>query len=343
MRREPEHSARYDFPPGVEALRRQIARRSPDMGCNFSPRDITVTCGALEALGLSLRAVAKPGDVIAMESPTYFGILESAASLGMKIIEIPTNPQSGMDLNQLEAAIRKHRVKACVVMTNSHNPLGYVLPDHYKKALVDVTARWNVPLIEDDTYGDLAHQDLRPRTAKSFDRNGLVILYSSFSKILSPGYRIGWVAAGRFREDVERLKLLTSVASPSLPQSVIAEFLATGGYDRYLKRLRTRLAGQVESVRQAIAKYFPQGTRISRPAGGYMLWIEFPPRINALKLYRAALAENISILPGTIFSATGQYKNHIRINCGHVWSEIYDRALLTLGRLCEKAQASQSV
>jgi len=241
-----------------------------------------------------------------------------------------------MDLNQLEAAIRKHRVKACVVMTNSHNPLGYVLPDHYKKALVDVTARWNVPLIEDDTYGDLAHQDLRPRTAKSFDRNGLVILYSSFSKILSPGYRIGWVVAGRFREEIERLKLLTSVASPSLPQSVIAEFLVTGGYDRYLKRLRTRLAGQVESVRQAIAKYFPQGTRISRPAGGYMLWIEFPPRINALKLYRAALAENISILPGTIFSATGQYKNHIRINCGHVWSEIYDRALLMLGRLCEK-------
>src|SRR5437867_4593860 len=189
VRREPEHSARYDFPPGVEALRRQIARRSPDMGCNFSPRDITVTCGALEALSLSLRAVAKPGDVIAMESPTYFGILESAASLGMKIIEIPTNPQSGMDLNQLEAAIRKHRVKACVVMTNSHTPLGYVLPDHYKKALVDVTARWNVPLIEDDN-------------------------------------------------------------SPSLPQSVIAEFLATGGYDRYLKRLRTRLAGQVESGRQ---------------------------------------------------------------------------------------------
>ena len=343
VRREPEHSARYHFPPGVEALRRQIARRSPDMGCNFSPRDIIVTCGALEALGLSLRAVAKPGDVIAMESPTYFGILESAASLGMKIIEIPTNPQSGMDLNQLEAAIRKHRVKACVVMTNSHNPLGYVLPDHYKKALVDVTARWNVPLIEDDTYGDLAHQDLRPRTAKSFDRNGLVILYSSFSKILSPGYRIGWVVAGRFREEIERLKLLTSVASPSLPQSVIAEFLVTGGYDRYLKRLRTRLAGQVESVRQAIAKYFPQGTRISRPAGGYMLWIEFPPRISALKLYRAALAENISILPGTIFSATGQYKNHIRINCGHVWSEIYDRALLTLGRLCEKAQAPRSV
>jgi len=343
VRRRPEHSAHYDFPPGLEALRRQLARRSPDMGCNFSPRDITVTCGALEALSLSLRAVAKAGDVIAMESPTYFGILESAASLGMRVIEIPTHPQSGMDLAYLDTAIRKHRVKACVVMTNSHNPLGYVLSDQYKKALVDVAARWNVPLIEDDVYGDLAHQDLRPRTAKAFDRAGLVILYSSFSKILSPGYRVGWVVAGRFREEVERLKLLTSVASPSLQQNVVAEFLETGGYDRYLKRLRARFAGQVESVRQAIAKYFPQGTRISRPAGGYMLWIEFPARVDALKLYRAALAENISILPGTIFSATGRYRNHIRINCGHVWSEIYDRALLSLGRLCEKAQASRLV
>src|SRR5438105_7579996 len=153
--------------------------------------------------------------------------------------------------------------------------------------------------IEDDTYGDLAHQDLRPRTAKSFDRNGLVILYSSFSKILSPGYRIGWVAAGRFREEIERLKLLTSVASPSLPQGVIAEFLATGGYDRYLKRLRTRMAGQVEGVRQAIAKYFPQGTRISRPARGYMQWIGFPARLNALTLYRSPLAENTRLLPRT--------------------------------------------
>jgi len=336
LHRQPLHSANYDFPPGVEAFRRQIARRSLAIRCEVSPRDVVVTAGALEAISLSLRAVALPGDVIAVESPLYFGILECVAALKMQILEIPTHPQQGMDLEHLERAIHRHKIKACVTMTNCHNPLGYVLPDQHKRALIALTARSNVAVIEDDLYGDLAYEDPRPLTAKSFDRKGLVLLCSSFSKILSPGYRIGWILAGRFRAEVERLKLVTSMAAPSLPQLVVAEYLESGGYDRHVRRLRAMLACQMESVRQAIAKYFPAGTRISRPAGGYMLWIELPSKVDALKLHRAALAERISILPGRLFSATGRYKNYIRINCGHVWTESHDRAVLTLGRLCER-------
>jgi len=317
IHRQPLHSARYDFPPGVEPLRRQIARRSLEVGGRFSPRDVTVTSGALESINLSLRAIAQPGDVIAVESPTYFGILQSAIALNMKVLEIPTHPQEGMDLNELERAIHKHRVKACVVMTNSHNPLGYILPDEYKKALVELTARHNVAVIEDDIYGDLPLNGPRPRIVKSFDRNGLVISCSSFSKVLSPGFRVGWVVGGRFSAEIERLKFLTTVATASLPQLAVAEFLASGGYDRHLKRLRTTLAGRVEETRQAIAKYFPEGTCVSRPAGGYLLWIQLPPKVDGLTLYHVALAEHISILPGTIFSATGRYKNYIRINSGH--------------------------
>jgi DNA-binding transcriptional MocR family regulator len=222
-------------------------------------------------------------------------------------------------------------------MTNCHNPLGFVLPDAYKRALAEMAARRNIAVIEDDIYGDLTFSGPRPRTVKSFDREGLVLLCSSFSKILSPGYRLGWVVAGRFRADVERLKLLTTIASPSLPQMVVAEFLESGSYDRHLKRLRVTLAGQVENMRRAIGKYFPPGTRISRPSGGHMLWVELPAKINAVKLHRAALAEGISILPGTVFSPTGRFQNYIRINCGQTWSEVHDRALLTLGRLCAKA------
>jgi DNA-binding transcriptional MocR family regulator len=338
VNRRPMHSTAYDFPPGLEPLRRQIARRSLEMGCAFSPRDVTITCGAMEALNLSIRAVVRPGEVIAVESPTYFGVLQSAASMGMKVIEIPTHPQTGINLEELENAIRKHRVKACIAMTNCHNPLGYVLSDRFKKSLVELTARWDVALIEDEVYGDLAFQGSRPRTAKSFDRKGLVLLCSSFSKILAPGYRLGWVAAGRFRADVERLKLVNTVATASLPQLVVAEFLESGGYDRHLKRLRTTLAGQVDVVRQAIAKYFPEGTRVSRPAGGHMLWVELPPGVDAMRLHRDALAAHISILPGPIFSATGRYRNYIRINCGNRWSETIDRALLRLGRLCDAGQ-----
>ncbi|HTS48953.1 MAG TPA: PLP-dependent aminotransferase family protein [Bryobacteraceae bacterium] len=336
VHRQPHHSARYDFPPGFEPLRRQIARRAIAAGCGFSPRDVIVTCGAQEGINLALRAVARPGDAIAVESPTYFGILQSAGSMGMKVIEIPTHPQDGMDLDELETAIRKHRVKACVSMSNCHNPLGYVLPDRYKKSLAELTARWDVPLIEDEIYSDLAFNGVRPRSVKSFDRKGNVLVVSSFSKILCPGYRLGWVVAGRFRDEIERLKMLSSVATPSLPQMVVAEFLETGGYDRHLNKLRSTLRLQVEGVRQAISKYFPQGARISKPAGGYMLWVELPGKLNAVKLYRAALAQHITIIPGTLFSANGRYRNYIRINCGHRWSDAHDRALLTLGRLCEK-------
>jgi DNA-binding transcriptional MocR family regulator len=335
VRERPDHSARYDF--GSESLRRQIARRSLATGCALSPHDVTITSGALEAINLSLRAVAGPGDVIAVESPTFFGILGTAASLNMKVIEIPTHPQEGMDLNALEDAIRRHRVKACVAMVNCHNPLGYVLADRAKKALVELGARHDVTIIEDDVYGDLEFSGSRPRTLKSFDRTESVILCSSFSKSLSPGYRVGWVAAGRFRDAVQRLKFLTTVATPSLSQLVIAEFLESGGYDRYLKRLQLTFARQAELVRTAIANHFPEGTRISRPAGGHLLWVELPAKVNALKLYRAALDKHISILPGMLFSATGRFEHHIRINCGSTLSPAHERALLTLGRLCARA------
>ena len=334
--RTPLHSARYVMPPGVEALRRQIARRSGDHGGDLGPEDVMITSGALEAINLAIRAVLRPGQAIAVESPTFFSVLQAAASLGMKVVEIPTDPRAGMDLAALDAAIRRHRIKACFVMTNCHNPLGYVLPDATKKDLVALTARHGVALIEDDLYGDLVFDGPRPRTAKSYDRDGLVLLCSSFSKVLAPGYRVGWIAAGRFGEEVNRLKFISSIGSPVLPQLAVAEFLESGGYDRHIRGLRVKLAGQMARVRQATARYFPEGTRITRPAGGHMLWVELPPRTDAIAVYRRALEHRISILPGPIFAAGHRYRNCLRLNCGQVWSEAQERALLTVGMLCRE-------
>jgi len=336
INQRPFHSGSYAFPPGWDALCRQIARRSLEFGCNFAPSDIVITCGAMEALNLALRAVVRSGEVVAIESPTYFGVLQAIESLGMRTIEIPTHPHTGMDLEALENAIRNHHVKACVVMTNCHNPLGYVLADEQKRALADLAARYEVPVIEDDLYGDLAFEG-RPRTAKSFDQAGMVLLCSSFSKALAPGFRVGWIHAGRFRVHVERLKFITTVAAASLPQMALAAFLESGGYERYLRRLRVIFSDQVQTMSRAIAKYFPEGTRVTRPMGGYLLWTELPKRVDAFGLYRAALRENISILPGIIFSPTARFKHHIRISCGYPWSEELDRALVVLGRLCQRA------
>lgn len=337
VRQTPAHSASYSAPAGIHELRRQIARRSLAFGCNFSADEIVVTCGGMEALHLALRAVARTGDVIAIETPTYFGVLQVIESLGMRAIEIPTHPRAGMDLDALETAIKKHSVRACMTMTNCHNPLGFVLSTEYKRELALRTAQYGVAVIEDDVYGDLTFDGVRPKTVKSFERDGLVLLCSSFSKVLAPGFRVGWIQGGRYQAEIERLKFITTLASPSLPQLAIAEWIGSGGHDRYLRRLRVGFAEQVQLVTQAIARYFPAGTRISRPAGGFVLWVELPEQIDSMKLYRAALASNISIMPGMVFSPTGRFKSHIRMSCGQTWSAIADRAICTLGKLARKS------
>ncbi len=342
LRKFPHHSSGYDFPPGAEPLRRQIARHTLKFGCEFSPADIVITSGGMEALNLALRAVAGPGDLIAIESPTFFGVLQAAESLGLRAIEIPTHPRTGMQLDQLERAIRKHRVKACVVMSNCHNPLGYVLTDEYKKLLVALLTKYDVPLIEDDVYGDLVFGNKRPAPAKVFDRKGLVLLCASFSKVMAPGYRIGWVHGGRYRNEIERLKFITTVASSSLQQLVIAAFLESGGYERYVRRLRISFANQIQMVSRAITKYFPEKTRVSRPQGGYLLWVELPRGISAMKLYEQALAQHVFVLPGPMFSPSQAFRNYIRVNCSSPWSDQFDRALLTVGRICYQLRKATS-
>jgi DNA-binding transcriptional MocR family regulator len=326
----------YDFPPGNEALRRQIARRSLDWGCHLSVDDTVTMCGAMEAVNLCLRAVAKPGDNIVIESPTFYGILEAIESLGMRALEIATHPREGIDLEALEYALKRNRVSACVMVPNFSNPLGSCMPDKNKKALVAMLRQREIPLIEDDIYGDLYFGPNRPKTVKAFDKDGLVLLCSSFSKTLAPGYRVGWTAPGRFKAQVERLKFMTTLATATLPQMTIAQFLESGGYERHLRKLRKSLATQVQLVSLAISRHFPEGTRVTRPLGGFVLWVELPKSVNSLELHRKALQEKISIAPGPIFSAKQKYQNFIRLSCGQPWSDRLEQAIITLGRLAGK-------
>jgi DNA-binding transcriptional MocR family regulator len=323
----------YDPPPGCTALRRQIARRAAEWGVASSPDERVTTVGAMEALHLCLRAVANAGDTILVESPSYYGILQLVESLGMRALEIPSNPGTGIDLTLLDLALRQHKIKACVVVTNFSNPLGALMPDDAKRELYRILAHRDVPLIEDDVYGDLFFGDARPRTVKAFDRAGLVMLCSSFSKTIAPGYRVGFVAAGRYQDRVERLKFGHTIATPTLPQLAIADLLDNGGYDRHLRRLRRALASQVARVSEAIGGHFPQGTRVSRPEGGFFLWVELPPGKSALELHARALERGISIAPGPIFSAKARFSNCLRISCGFPWSEVIDRSIRTLGSI----------
>lgn len=326
---------KVDIPPGIEELRRQIARRSLDWGCSLSSDDIVTTSGCTEALNLCLRVVAKPGDTIAVESPTFYGILQIIESLGMRALEIPTHCRDGISLEALKHALKRNKVKACLVISNSQNPLGSSMPEGNKKDLVEMLADQEIPLIEDDIYGDIYFGRARPKVAKAFDRKGLVLLCSSFSKTLAPGYQVGWTAPGRFKTQVERLKFSNTSGTPTLLQHVIAEFLRSGGYDYYLRKIRRTYATQVQLMIQAIRTYFPKETRVTRPMGGYVLWVEFPKWVDSIELHKKALEEKISIAPGPLFSPRKRYQNFIRLNCGYPWSESLDRALVTLGRLTE--------
>jgi DNA-binding transcriptional MocR family regulator len=323
----------YDVPPGLLALRRQVARRAAEAGVAATADDVVTTFGTMEALHLCLRAVTAPGDTIAIESPGYYGVLQLIESLGLKALEIPAHPGSGIDLDALGAALRPHKVRACLVTTNFANPLGTLMSDDAKQALVRLLAQHAIPLIEDDIYGDLHHEGARPRPAKAFDAQGLVMLCASFSKTLAPGYRVGYALPGRFRERVERLKFAQTVGTATLPQMAIADFLAHGGYERHLRRLRRALADQVARVSAAISASFPAGTRISRPRGGYVLWVEMPPGKNALTLHARALERKISIAPGPIFSAKSRFSNCLRVSAGFPWDDTIERSVAVLGQL----------
>jgi DNA-binding transcriptional MocR family regulator len=331
----------YDFPPGYGPLRHEIAKRLIESGCRLSEKDIVTTHGTMEALNLCLRAVARPGDVIAIESPAFYGTLQIIESLGMKALEIPADPRDGISLDATASAIRRQKVKACLCVLNFSNPLGSCMPDADKKKLVELLAQREIPLIEDDIYGDLSFASPRPGTAKAYDKKGLVLLCSSFSKTLAPGYRVGWTAPGRFQPQVESLKFTNTMATTTAPQMAIAEFLRSGGYDRYLRKIRRVLMTQVQQVSSAVGRYFPDGTKVTRPQGGYVLWVELPRSVDSLELHRRALQQKISIAPGPIFSANQKYKNFIRLSCGQTWSDRMDHALRTLSELCGKPLPSR--
>ncbi len=329
----PEQAIAYDMPPGCLALRQQVARRSLDWGCPLSPDELILTCGASEALHLCLAAVARRGDTVAVESPAYYGVLQTIEALGLRALELPTHPRHGLELDALEAALLKRRVSAVLAVPSFSNPLGSCMPEENRQRLVALLASRGIPLIEDDIYGDLHFGPVRPRPAKAHDREGLVMLCGSFSKTLAPGYRVGWVAPGRFREKVELLKYSHTGANTTLPSLAIASFLRGGGYDRHLRTLRRRLEAQVRRTAEAVGEHFPEGTCVTRPEGGTLLWVELPGRVDALELHTRALAAGIGIAPGPLFSAQKRYGHFIRLSCGSPWSPRLEAALATLGSL----------
>lgn len=324
---------KYENPAGNYQLRRQLAKRSLGYIQNSTVDEIVITNGCIEAVSLCLQAVANTGDTIVVESPTYPWFLQIIEDLNMFALEVATDPISGIELESLRKALEKNDVRACIFVPNFHNPLGYVMPESKKIELVNLLNNRNIPVIEDDIHGDLHFGKTRPVPLKAFDKKGLVLYCSSFSKTLSPGLRVGWAMPGVFLEKVKRFKLNSSIASPTMNQFIISEFLKNGHYDRHLRRLRTALKNQVRNMALAIARYFPKNTKITAPEGGLILWVQLDEKLDGVEIYEEARKRKIAIMPGFLCSGSKSYKNFIRISCGNPWSEEIEEGIITLAKI----------
>ncbi len=324
------------LPPGNLDLRRQIARRYLRLGMSIAVDEIIVTAGALEALNLALETVTRPGDTIAVESPTFYGCLQAAERLQLKVVEIPTDPRAGVDIAGLTRAIAKYPIRACWFMTTLHHPTGAIVPPERKRELVRLLSQHAIPLIEDDAYADLQFAASPAPPAKAFDDKGWVLHCGSFSKCLAPGYRLGWIAAGKFNNEVSRRKIESSLATSLPVQLAVAQMLRHGSYQSHLVGLRGVLASQQAAALNSLQRHFPAGYRVSRPDGGYFLWIECAASVNSLEVHRLALESGISIAPGPMFSARRQFGNFIRLNCGHAWTPGMDGAIARLGQILRR-------
>jgi DNA-binding transcriptional MocR family regulator len=342
-RLHPEYASRYSI-TGSLNLRQEIARRSVGAGVRLRPDEIILTNGGSEAVFLALRSAAQAGDTVALESPTYWMLLEIIRTLGMKSIEIPTHPREGISVEALDLATQKAgAVQACVVVPNFHNPLGSLMPLAHKRRLVALARERGFTLIETDIYGETYFGDERPPVLKSFDAHDDVILCSAFTKTVAPGYRVGWIAPGRHFKTAQSHKFHTSITGAMLPQEVLAEFIRDGGYDHHMRKLRAALKQQCAQMVDAVTRHFPDGCRLSVPQGGLMLWIEMPRNVDSRRVFERARHEHIGCAPGATFSCSTRFDHFLRLHYGDPWSPRHENHIRRLGQIvAEEAERGRA-
>ncbi len=343
MRSRAGEAAAYATIPGDLELRRQIAWRHRECGVGAGPDDILVTNGAVEALYIALRCLTRPGDIVMIQSPTYYCFLQLIESLGLRAIEVPSTPEAGVDPRDVRHILDRHRVAACAFSPNFNNPDGSLTPDDAKREILDMLAGRGIHLIEDDVSTDLHYGPSRPSTFLQWDVHGLVTLCSSFSKTVAPGFRMGWMVTGRIGERAREIKATTNVCGATLTQFAMAEYLRQGLFERQLRRLRTAFSRQMQAMRMHLADCFPPGTGVTRPEGGGVLWVELPPGTDGVELFFRARQAGISVAPGAVFSTQEKFANYLRLGCNGLWNERMAEGLRTLGRLAGECRGGTGV
>lgn len=321
---------------GDKGLREELARRMQNYGAAVRPDDLLITTGAMEALSVAMRAVTRPGDTVAICTPTYHCLLYLLEIMGLRAIEIPLHPETGVDPDQVGRVLERYQVNALVLTPNFNNPDGSLTPDAAKKELVRLAERHDLPLVEDDVSGELCYADERPSSCKKYDRFGHVLHCNSFSKTLAPGLRIGWIAPGKYMPRAYDIRSTGSVCTATVSQLTIREYLQNGQYDKHLRRLRVMLERHRDNALALLGRYFPEGTRATCPKGGALLWIELPQTVDAVAYFYEATAMRIGVSPGSIFSTHDKYNNFIRLNFAVQWTGEVEQGFKDLGDLAKR-------
>lgn len=321
----------YDVLQGRCELREQISRLMLDGGSVVDIDDIIITSGCHGALTVALLSVCKPGDIVAVESPCYYGTMQLLRGFDIKAIEIPTDPETGISVEALELALEQWPIRGVILVPNCNNPQGFIMPEARKKAVLALAQRYDIVIFEDDIYGELATEYPRPRTIKSYDIDGRVLLCSSFTKSVAPGLRVGWIVPGRYRDRVLHMKYAAIGSTVPTTQMAVAAFIRDGHYHRHIRRMRQIYQQHLETYTCWIRQYFPAEICVTRPKGGFMLWVELPEGVDLLCVSRQLSRLKIQTAPGSIFSASGKYRNCLRVNCAMPLTERYRDAIRKVG------------
>ncbi|SDB60647.1 DNA-binding transcriptional regulator, MocR family, contains an aminotransferase domain [Desulfonatronum thiosulfatophilum] len=333
IRETPLAAAQYESIEGNFELRRQIAMHVIEEGVTASPEEIIITSGCQEALNIALRALTRPGDIVLITVPAYYCFLHLLENLGLRAVEISSCPESGINPDDVRRAVSMNDVKVCIFNPNFNNPDGSLTPDEAKRDIVAALAEKNIPLIEDEVYADIHFGPLRPLSFRTFDRKGLVIQCSSFSKTLAPGYRVGWIMPGRFFNKIFHVKATTNICTATPTQMAVAEYLRAGLYRRHLKQLRAGIEEQMRHMQYLVSRYFPEDTKVTHPLGGAVLWLELDAKVDSVDYFYRALEQGIGVAPGVVFSSQDKFANYIRLNCGHAVSQDLEKGIQVLGKL----------
>jgi DNA-binding transcriptional MocR family regulator len=334
----------YTTSVGTLSLRNAVALRALHLGCALRAEDIVITTSCINAVAMCLQAVTRPGDLVAIESPTFFGFLDLLESLGLKALALPTDARTGISLPALQLALDTQPIKALLLVPTLSNPLASVMPLTQKRALAKLVAQYQVPLIEDVVFNDLLATDARRRAVKAFDTGGWVMTCGSFAKTVSPGIRLGWVDAGRWTQELATLKRVQGTSTNAVLEYALADLLTQGSYESHLRRLCTLMKQRLGQARKLIQTHFPSGTKVNDPPAGYTLWVELPTVVDSMQLFEKCKNMGITIGPGRLFCASQRYQHFLRLSFAGAWSAKEQAALAEVGHqaqlLVANAQSS---